>query len=141
MKNLLPAILLLTCHLAFGQSAETQLVDGLHKQKFEWLLNKQYDSLELLLDNDLQYIHSNGWIQTKRQVIDELKKGKPVYLNINVEESKVALYPNCAIVTGKGLFKGLLEDKTEFNIRLLYTEVYVKSKQRWHLVSRQATKI
>jgi hypothetical protein len=44
------------------------------------------------------------------------------------------------IVTGKGNFEGLVNDKA-FNLKLMYTEVYVKRKTSWKLVSRQSTKL
>lgn len=133
-------LLFISVKVASAQPEANQ-VNHLHKQKFAWLISRQYDSLEIFLDDRLQYIHSNGWIQSKREVIDELKKGKPVYEDIKVEESAVVLYPNCAIVTGKGTFKGKQADQTSFDIHLLYTEVYVKFKKQWRLVNRQAIKI
>lgn len=140
MKITCIVALIFLSRFAYAQG-DAGAVDQLHKRKFVWLIQKQYDSLEIFLDNNLHYLHSNGWIQTKRDVIDDLKKGKPVYDNIQVEESAVALYPGCAIVTGKGTFRGRQADQTEFNIRLLYTEVYIKSKKKWLLAHRQATKL
>ncbi len=144
MKNILLIILLIVGTQAFSQSAEAEeaeKVNQLHKKKFEWLINKKYDSLNWLLDEQVKYIHSNGWIQTKQDIINDLKSGKLNYTSVMVEESTVSYYDKSAVVTGKGMFKGLMTDKSEFAIHLLYTEVYVKQKKQWKLVSRQATKI
>lgn len=141
MKNILLVVLLIFGTQAFSQTAEADKVNQLHKKKFEWLINKNYDSLNGLLDENVKYIHSNGWIQTKKEVIDDIRSGKLNYSEVIVTESSVSVYPNSAVVTGKGTFKGLMPDKSEFNINLLYTEVYVKSKKQWKLVSRHACKI
>lgn len=141
MKNILLVILLIVGTQAFGQPAEAEKVNQLHKKKFEWLINKKYDSLNWLLDEQVKYIHSNGWIQTKQDIINDLKSGKLNYTSVIVEESTVSYYVKSAVVTGKGMFKGLMTDKSEFAIHLLYTEVYVKQKKEWKLVSRQATKL
>lgn len=141
MKNILLIILLIVGTQAFSQSAEVEKVNQLHKKKFEWLINKKYDSLNWLLDEQVKYIHSNGWIQTKQDIINDLKSEKLNYTTVMVEESTVSYYDKSAVVTGKGMFKGLMIDKSEFAIHLLYTEVYVKQKKQWKLVSRQATKI
>lgn len=126
----------------FGQADESKIIDQLHRKKFEWLTTKNYDSLNWILDDQVKYIHSNGWIQSKKDVIDDIKSGKLVYTSISVSETSVTLHgPNTSIITGKGLFVGLMPDKSEFKINLLYTEVYVKYKKQWKLVSRQATKI
>jgi len=141
MKKIILFILLIVGTQAFSQTAEAEKVNQIHKKKFEWLINKKYDSLNWLLDERVKYIHSNGWIQSKEEVVDDLKSGKVNYTSVTVEESTVSFYDNSAVITGKGYFKGLDAGKVEFNIHLLYTEVYVRHKKQWKLVSRQATKI
>jgi hypothetical protein len=141
MNNILLLILLIGGNQAFSQNPEAEKVNQLHKRKFDWLINKKYDSLNWLLDEQAKYIHSNGWIQSKAEVIDDLKSGKLNYTSVIIEESSVSYFDKSAVVTGKGFFKGLMTDNTEFTIHLLYTEVYVKQKKEWKLVSRQATKI
>jgi len=141
MKKILLVILFLGGTQAFCQTPEAEKVNQLHKRKFDWLINKKYDSLKWLLDEQAKYIHSNGWIQSKAEVIDDLKSGKLNYTSVIIEESSVSYFDKSAVVTGKGFFKGLMTDNTEFTIHLLYTEVYIKQKKEWKLVSRQATKI
>ncbi len=141
MKKILLLAFVFTSLVSFSQSKETEAVNQLHKKKFSWMINKKYDSLDLILDSQIKFIHSNGWIQSKAEMIDDLKSGKLNYTAITIEESNARLYNHTVVVTGKGTFKGLMPDNSEFNIHLLYTEVYVKTKKQWRLVSRQATKI
>ncbi len=142
MKKLLLFLLLISGTPAFCQSAEADKINQLHKRKFLWMISKNYDSLNWIADETMKFIHSNGWTQTKKDFIDDLKSGKLNYTSISVQESSVSVYNNkSAVITGKGTFKGLMPDQSEFNINLLYTEVYVRSKKQWKLVSRQACKI
>ncbi len=141
MKKFLLFILLIVGTQAYCQTPEAEKVNQLHKKKFDWLINKNYDSLNWLLDDQAKYIHSNGWIQSKSEVINDLKSSKLNYTSVIIEEASVAYFDKSAVVTGKGFFKGLMTDHSEFNIHLLYTEVYIKQKKQWKLVSRQATKI
>jgi hypothetical protein len=136
----LTACLIIISFVSFGQKNETY-VDQLHRKKFTWLINKNYDSLNLILHTQAQYIHSNGWVQSKNEVIEDLKTGKLNYTNVEVVESKVSVYQNTAIVSGKGRFRGLMPDKSEFNLSLFYTEVYIKVGKEWKLINRLATKI
>jgi hypothetical protein len=131
---------ILIAFVSVGQKDET-MVDQLHRKKFTWLINKNYDSLNLILHEQVQYIHSNGWVQSKTEVIDDLKTGKLNYTNIEIAEAKVTVYKTTAIVFGKGRFRGLMPDKSEFNLSLFYTEVYVKVGKDWKLLNRLATKI
>jgi predicted RNA-binding protein with PUA domain len=123
-----------------AQAKPEQLVLDLSKKKFDWLINKQYDSLELLLDDQLKYIHSNGWVQSKKEVFEDSRSGKLVYQKIEITESAVRRYDNTAIVTGKGKFSGI-GNGNSFAMELAYTEVYVKSNNRWRLASRHANRM
>jgi predicted RNA-binding protein with PUA domain len=123
-----------------AQSKVEQVVSALSKKKFEWMVNKKYDSLQLILDDQLKYIHSNGWVQSRTEVIEDGKSGKLVYEKIEVTESAVRLYDNTAIVTGKGKFSGI-GNHNSFAMELMYTEVYIKNKNRWLLASRHANKM
>ena len=60
-------------------SLEKQFIFDLSKKKFDWLIRKDYDSLSFLLDDKIQYIHSNGWIQNKHEILDDLRTGKQYY--------------------------------------------------------------
>jgi hypothetical protein len=142
MKKLILCALLIAVTQAYSQTPDAEKVNQLHKKKFEWFITKNYDSLNWVMDETVKYIHSNGWIQTKKEVIEDIKSGKLNYTAVIVTESSVSVYNNqSAVVTGKGTFKGVMSDKSEFTISLLYTEVYVKSKKQWKLVSRHACKI
>ena len=142
MRNILLFTLLMAGTVAYSQTPEAEEVNQLHKKKFLWMTRKNYDSLNWMADETLKFIHSNGWIQTKRDLIDDLKSNKLNYTSIVVQESSVSVYKHqTAVVIGKGTFKGLMPDQSEFNVNLLYTEVYVKSKRQWKLVSRHACKL
>ncbi len=139
-NNVLLIVFTLATLSGFAQSKSEQLVLDLSKKKFDWMLNKQYDSLELLLDDQVKYIHSNGWMQSKKEVVDDFASGKLTYQKIEVVESTVRLYDQTAIVTGRGKFSGAVNNNT-FAMELFYTEVYVNKKNRWLLASRHANRM
>ncbi len=130
--------------VALGGNAQTdkqsQAVVDLHKKKFSWLINKTYDSLDALLDEKLLYIHSNGLTETKADVFSNLKSEVISYTRSEVLEAQARIFENSAVVTGKGAFAGKARG-TPFELNLIYTEVYVKSGNKWKLVSRHACKI
>jgi hypothetical protein len=124
---------------AQGLAQEQQIIQ-LSKNKFEWLIIKNIDSLKMVLDDQAQYVHSNGWIQTKQEVLDDVISGKLNYQEVIVSEASVRLYSGMAILIGKGKFSGSV-NKNLFTMKLLYTEVYVKSGMKWLLTSRHANKL
>lgn len=100
----------------------------------------KYDSLESVLDDRLMFVHSNGWVETKQEFIQDIKSGKLRYAKIEVQEANVRLYSSTAIVTGKGKFSVDLEGKP-LEIVLSYTEVYVQKNNKWVLASRHANRM
>jgi hypothetical protein len=117
-----------------------QNIITLHKKKFDWLISKQYDSLAALFSENVEYIHSNGWIENKTDIIADLKSGKLNYKRVDVREAKVRISKNIAILTGKGLFFVTMDNK-DLEIKLLYSEVYIKEKGKWLLTHRHANKL
>jgi hypothetical protein len=132
--------LLFSCIVfVFAQSKQEKEVLEVSRAKFNWLVNKNIDSLHFVLDDRLTYIHSNGWVQSKKELMDDLLSGKLTYDKIEVLESTVRLYSKSAIVTGKGKFVASLSGTTN-TFDLTYTETYVLQKREWKLVSRHASR-
>ncbi len=116
-------------------------IHALHLKKFQWFIQQQTDSLELLLHDEIQYIHSNGWKESKQELIRNIQSGKMKYSDIQTEEAEVKLFDNIAIVSGKGTFTVSLDDKP-IVIHLLYTEVYQENKaNKIQLISRHACRL
>ena len=122
------------------QQNESSRLKNLCENKFDWLISKQTDSLNNLLDDRLLYIHSNGLIETKEDVIDHLLTGKLIYLQVDLDDLTVRISGSTGLVTGTGLFHGKMDGK-EFAAKLLFTEVYIKENQQWQLISRHANKL
>lgn len=138
-RILLLAFLISTISLVKAQSPE-QAVLELSKRKFDWMIRMRYDSLESVLDDRLMFVHSNGWTETKAELIQDLKSNKLRYVNIEVAESTPRVYSNTAIVTGKGKFMVVLEGN-DLAINLYYTEVYILKNGNWLLASRHANRL
>ncbi len=136
--------LTLSCLLVlagFGANAQSdQVVLNLSKAKFDWMVAKNYDSLNRLMDEKMEYIHSNGWVQTKNEVIEDFKSGKVSYNKMTVKETHARSYGNTVIVEGLGTFEGTNEGKT-FTLELRYSEVYIKSGRQWIWVLRHANRM
>ncbi|MFN5136093.1 MAG: nuclear transport factor 2 family protein [Chitinophagaceae bacterium] len=122
------------------ESATEQFVLRLHEKKFQWMTKKQLDSLNNILDPRVVYVHSNGWQQNKKEIIDDLKSGKLIMNNVVVTEARARVYKGAVIINGKGKFDVMVDGKAVV-LDLLYTEVYVRKNAGWLLVTRHANKI
>ncbi|MBX2961866.1 MAG: nuclear transport factor 2 family protein [Cyclobacteriaceae bacterium] len=133
-------LLLITSTVSFAQGTLENKILHLSERKFVWMINKQLDSLEMMLDERVKYTHSNGWTESKPELLDNLKSSRLVYKNVQVDEATVRLYKNTAIVTGTGKFSGI-NNGNAFDLGLRYTEVYVLNKKKWLLASRHANRL
>jgi hypothetical protein len=145
MKQILFVFLVFFTSVAFAQktkeeSATEKFVLKLHENKFRWMVNKQLDSLNAILDERVQYVHSNGWTENKKEIIEDIKSGKLTMTSVKVTEASARVYKGFVIVSGKGIFNVVM-DKTPIDISLLYTEVYAKRQNGWLLVSRHANRL
>ena len=119
---------------------EQKLVD-VEKERFTAQINQDIPALENLLSPDLVYCHSNGMLDTKETFINSIKSGKLKYLQMNLEEIKVRVYNHkTAILTGLCNVK-ILSNGQEVNTRFRYTDVYVKRKGKWQLVTWQSLRV
>ena len=138
-KGILVLLFVTTIVFAYSQSKQEKEVLRVSKDKFKWLVNKNIDSLKYVLDDRLTYIHSNGWVQSKKELMDDLLSGKLTYDKIDILENSVRLYPKSAVVTGRGKFTASLNGASN-TFDLTYTETYVLQKREWKLVSRHASR-
>ena len=145
MKQILSLLFILitvtvTAQKTKEESATEKFVLKLHENKFRWMVNKQLDSLNAILDERVQYVHSNGWTENKKEIIEDIKSGKLTMTSVKVTEASARVYKGFVIVNGKGIFKVVMNG-TPIDISLLYTEVYAKRQNGWLLVSRHANRL
>jgi hypothetical protein len=147
MKYLATALLLICSILSSAQkktsneeSATEQFVLRLHEKKFQWMIRKEVDSLKSILDDRVIYVHSNGWQQNKQEITEDLKSGKLIMNNVTVNEAKARVYKGAVIINGKGSFDVVIDSKAVV-VELLYTEVYMRRKEGWLLVTRHANRM
>lgn len=140
-----PFVLSFFCFLFFAgsvkaQRSEADLLKHLCAIKFEWQIDRQTDSLSKILHDSLLYIHSNGLIESKSDVIHNIETAELVYKKIELGALTVRFAASTALITGSGLFTGRIGHH-DFSVGLLFTEVYVKQPDGWKLISRHANKL
>jgi Domain of unknown function (DUF4440) len=105
------------------------------------LLNKEEKALVQLLHADISYGHSNGWVQNKNDIINDLKSGKLIYNKIeNSRVMIVAIDNNLATVRTNTNAEGSISG-TAFKLNLHVLQVWIKAKNGWQLLARQSTKL
>jgi hypothetical protein len=104
------------------------------------LIAKDSLMLKKLVHDNITYGHSNGWIQSKHDLIDDLYNGKLVYNVIDQYFDGIVMEGNTAAVREVANINIEKEGKPlQFKLKVL--QVWVYKKKSWQLLSRQSVKI
>ena len=137
MKIRFAILLLLISSFTFAQSSFLkEAVAKLDKA----LVAKDTVVLKQLLHKDLTYGHSNGWIETKADVISDLVTGKLTYDKIESKDLKWTVTGNIATMRSATDVNYRMSDKSG-ELKLHVLQVWMKTNKGWQLLSRQSTKL
>ncbi|MES2647526.1 MAG: nuclear transport factor 2 family protein [Bacteroidota bacterium] len=134
MKYLL-IITLLMSQLAFGQEPGIENIS----KSFHRMLVSNDSSLAGILDSNVSYGHSNGWVETKQDILRNLASGQMKYVDIKEDSFTASIDNDLAHIRFVALLTYALDGK-ETTIRLKVLEVWRKKKGNWLLYARQATR-
>ena len=108
------------------------------------LINKDTVQINALLSSNITYGHSNGWIQNKREVIDDLYNGKLTYKSINSSDEQLVMRDNTTIVRMNSTVQAEMNGKL-INLKLKVLQVWILvdsyKKEEWKLFARQSVKV
>ena len=104
------------------------------------LLDKDEAVLKQVLHKNVSYGHSNGWIQTKDDILNDFRSGKVVYNKIgNSSTSIINISNKWATVKTSTNAEGVVNG-TAFKLTLHIMQVWMNSKKGWQLYARQSAK-
>jgi ketosteroid isomerase-like protein len=106
-------------------------IHALSVEKFRSKMEQRFDDLADLFDDDLVFVHLNGYITSKQEWMEMLRSQRFVYDRIDLKEDSVRAYGNTAVLVGKATF--VVNGGSVYN--LVYTEVYTRREDRWKLVN------
>jgi hypothetical protein len=120
-----------------GKSPAQEITD-LELRRAAAVVHRDIDLLDAITAADSVRILPTGALETKSQLLAQLKSGELTYSSINVDELSVKLYANTAVVTGRSEFQGQRDGKP-FNGRCRFSRVWIKSSSGWQEVLFQLT--
>ncbi len=134
-------LLLLTIAAAcLGAAGVEDQVKDAEKAWIAATTKNDFAGLEKILAEDLIYTHSSGVSDTKREFIDNLKKGVRKYESLEYDAMTVKVVGSTAILSGKGRLKVTSNGQSnDMKISLLH--VYVKRGNSWQLLGHQSARL
>ncbi len=139
MKYIFTILLLSLSICVVAQTADEQKLVTTVKEFHQALVNKNTISINQQTDKALSYGHSNGWVESKTDMIKNLETNYISYQSFKEDSIKVSSNGNIANVRFVATIEASLKDsKTTYNLKVL--EVWVKKGKRWLLFARQSVK-
>jgi hypothetical protein len=138
MRTRLLILFLATSVFAFSQ-AEQEKLQATIKEFHQALVNKNSVSINQKTDKALSYGHSNGWVQTKTDLVQDLESGLIVYHSFSEDSLAISMDGSMANARFVADIKATLNGNT-VNFHLKVLEVWVKKGKRWLLFARQAVR-
>ena len=138
MKLLLTILIFSTSILCFAQTDEQKLVTTF-KAFHQALVKKNTISINQQTDKALSYGHSNGWVQTKTDIIKDFETGYISYQSFKEDSITVSINEKMANVRFVADITATMNGaKVTHHLKVL--EVWVKKGNRWVLFARQGVK-
>lgn len=136
MKQLL---VIISLFISLGGFAQYNVQENM-KFLDEALVKKDTAALNKLLHEKLSYGHSNGWIESKKEVIADLLNGKLSYTTIDSKELSSEFSGDITLVRTETKIKYVLAGK-EGELKLHVLQVWMRVGYQWQLIGRQSTKV
>ena len=111
------------------------------QQFFASLIQADVKELDQILGEDFLLIDVMTGSEIKKPaLLAVLESGKLKFDTIERFESRLRIYGETAVVTGRTQMTGRFDERP-FTASSRYTHVYVKAQPQWQLVSAQGTQI
>ncbi len=146
---LIAALLMSTLVLSQTKSASAKgkaggdakaTLEQMEKDRAQAVVKKDTATLEKMTADDYQLIDTNGKMRSKAETMDAIKSGAITIQSNDVDDLKVQVYGNAAVVTGRSSPKGTIDGK-DISGPIRFTRVYVKRNGTWQSVLFQQTRI
>ena len=139
MKYIFTILFLSLSICVVAQTADEQKLLTTVKEFHQALVNKNTISINQQTDKALSYGHSNGWVETKTDMIKNLETNYISYQSFKEDSIKVSSNGTIANVRFLAAIVASLKDsRITYNLKVL--EVWVKKGKRWLLFARQSVK-
>ena len=104
------------------------------------LLEKDTNLIKQLVHKQISYGHSNGWFQTKQDLITDFATGKIEYKKIEEGEKSFTKTNQAIAVRNISKVEGVVNGYV-FSMSLQVLQIWKKVKKNWILIARQSVKV
>jgi hypothetical protein len=140
MRYAVTILLILVGFNVFAQKAGMKGLETAIAAFDKALLNRDSTELKHLLSDKLSYGHSNGWLQTRQNVIEDLYNGKIIYKQITPTTPEIVVDGNIASARMIADVDVVMDGK-QLQFKLKVLQVWNRKNDHWEMFARQSVKM
>lgn len=122
----------------FDEQTKQELID-LSRQKWQWMAEKDVNSLNELFHENAMFVHMGGTMN-KEHELNTIRSGGIHYKHADIQETSVQFVGTTAIVLDKIRLTAIVGGNEVVN-PFMVTEVYVMIDSKWKLGSLSFTRL
>lgn len=109
-------------------------------KRFEANVNADARVLGELLDEGLEYVHSNGALDSKQSFIESLTTGRRDYTSTEASIETIRILGDVAIIRGTAKVTVIDADASR-DLHIGYTDVWVWKDNRWQMTAWRSARL
>jgi hypothetical protein len=109
-------------------------------QRFEANVSADARVLGQLLDDGLEYVHSNGELDSKQSFIESLTTGRRDYARTEANIESIRFHGDVAIIRGKAKVT-VIDQGTSRDLHIGYTDVWLWKDKRWQMTAWRSARL
>ncbi len=141
LATLLCGVFVLSCTSNNEQTNDAlQEVLAAHEKRRIATLNGDANTVASMMTDDLTFTHANAVVETKEQFVDALKTQRLQYKTLTDEDRQIRVNGNTGVVSGT-VHIVVDASGTVYDLRVLFTELWVKEGDTWKMMLWHATEV
>ena len=114
--------------------AREPLLRAAEAARFQAQVDADAKVLGPLLDDNLEYVHSNGELDSRTSFIESLTSGKRDYVSTTFSIESLRIFGDVALIRGKAKVT-VADNGQSKDLSLGYTDVWVWKDKRWQMTA------
>jgi hypothetical protein len=109
--------------------------------RFEAQVNADAKVLGSLLDDGLEYTHSNGDLDTKKSFVDSLVTGTRDYISSVATIETVRIFGDVGVIRGTAKVTVGGKDRQPQDLHIGYTDIWLWKDGRWQMTAWRSARL
>ncbi len=138
-KAVMVSLLLFVTVASAAANSEKEVLAA-HERRLAATLAADAGALDSMMTDDLTFMHPDATVETKAQFIEAVRTKRYQYRSLTDESRQIRVHDKTGIVSGVSRIV-LTVGGQEIEVRVAFTELWVKKGKSWRMVLWQATQV